>query len=146
MLKKILLAVDGSKSSRKALEFASELAKRFEAHLHLLHVEQPLHQDKTLVLGGAAVTVHASAGELQTAGRKVIEATRKIAEDAGVERISTETVSGDPAKRIVEIAGQQAVDAIVLGNRGLGDLAGLMLGSVSHKVNQHAHCTCITVH
>ncbi len=146
MMKRILVAVDGSKTSRKALEFASELAVKFDAELHLLHVAQPLHHEKTLVLGGAAVTVHASPEELQRAGRKVIDAARTIAEEKGVVRLTSQTVFGDPAKRIVESASERDVDSIVLGNRGLGGLAGLMLGSVSHKVNQLASCTCITVH
>ena len=145
-MNKIMVAVDGSQTSRKALEFASELAVKFDAHLHLLHVAHPLHQDKTLVLGGAAITVHASPDELEKAGRKVIDAARQLAERSGVTAITTESVPGDPASQIVEIASRQAVDTIVLGNRGLGGLAGLMLGSVSHKVNQLAHCTCITVH
>ena len=145
MPKQILTAVDGSKASRKALEFASELAVKFDARLHLLHVAQALHQDKTLVLGGAAITVHASPEELERAGRKVVDAARAIAETLGCQQISTDTVSGDPAKQIVKRAEAHGADMIVLGSRGLGDLAGLMLGSVSHKVNQLAPCTCITV-
>ncbi len=145
-MNKILVAVDGSKTSRKALDFACALAVKFDAELHLLHVAHPLHQDKTLVLGGAAVTVHATPDEIEKAGRKVVEASRRIAEEAGVARVTTKAVPGDPARQIVDIAAREAVDTIVLGNRGLGGIAGLMLGSVSHKVNQLAHCTCITVH
>jgi nucleotide-binding universal stress UspA family protein len=145
MPKQILAAVDGSKSSRKALDFACELAVKFDARLHLLHVAQALHQDKTLVLGGAAITVHASPDELERAGRKVIEAARDVAETAGCHKVSTQTLAGDPAKQIIRAASEQESDMIVLGSRGLGDLAGLMLGSVSHKVAQMAPCTCITV-
>jgi len=60
---------------------------------------------------------------------------------------STETIlqTGDPAKAILDLAESRGVDAIVIGSRGLGEISGLLMGSVSHKVNQLANCICITV-
>ena len=46
---------------------------------------------------------------------------------------------------IVDFARDQRADAIVMGSRGLGDVSGLLLGSVSHKVSHLAACTCIMV-
>jgi len=54
-------------------------------------------------------------------------------------------LEGDPAGRIVEAARKRGADLIVIGSRGLGDLQGMLLGSVSHKVAQLAPCTCIIV-
>ena len=53
--------------------------------------------------------------------------------------------AGDPAKEILNIANEEHADIIVMGRRGLGDLAGLLLGSVSHKVAHLAECACLTV-
>ena len=52
---------------------------------------------------------------------------------------------GDPAKRILEYAKEEAVDCIIMGSRGLGDLKALLQGSVSRKVSNRAPCTCVTV-
>jgi len=52
---------------------------------------------------------------------------------------------GDPAKRIIECAEKENADTIVMGARGLSDIEGLLLGSVSHKIAHLASCTVITV-
>ena len=67
------------------------------------------------------------------------------AADAGVAKVRGLVEDGDPAHRIVETAGRENVELIVMGRRGLGDLKGLLLGSVSHKVAQAATCACLTV-
>jgi len=52
---------------------------------------------------------------------------------------------GQPARSIVEFAKDRGIDVIVMGSRGTGDMEGLLLGSVSHKVTSLAPCTCVTV-
>jgi nucleotide-binding universal stress UspA family protein len=52
---------------------------------------------------------------------------------------------GDPAKEILSVAAEEHADIIIMGRRGMGDLAGLLLGSVSHKVSHLAECACLTV-
>jgi nucleotide-binding universal stress UspA family protein len=145
MTKLIVVAVDGSEHSRKALELACELAEKLNERLHLLHVAQALHQDKTLVVGAAAVTIHASPEELKQAGQKVIEAAKAIARDHGCGEVDGEVAVGDPAKVILQVASDNKAHMIVMGSRGHSDLTGLMLGSVSHKVCHLAKCTCVTV-
>lgn len=145
MAKRLLVPVDGSEQSRKALEFACELARGMGYSLHLIHVAQSLPHDRVMVLGGAHVTIHASREDLERAGKDVLDACRKLAAEHGLTEPETEVVAGDPAGRIVEAARRLEADMLVMGSRGLGDLKGLVLGSVSHKVNQLAPCTCITV-
>jgi nucleotide-binding universal stress UspA family protein len=146
MLKKILVAVDGSEYSKKALEFACELAAKFDGSLRIVHVPQGAAADRVMVLGGASVMIHAGREEIEKAGRMLVEAAQKIAEDRLPGRVKTELHGGDPADEIVKSAERNASDCIVIGSRGLGDFGGLLLGSVSHKVNHSAPCTCITVH
>jgi len=52
---------------------------------------------------------------------------------------------GDAAEEIVAAAEKVKADLIVIGTRGLSDLEGLVMGSVSHKVIHLAHCPCVTV-
>lgn len=146
MLQKILVAVDGSEFSKKALEFATELAEKFEGSLHIVHVPQGSAADRVMVLGGASIMIQASHEQVEKAGRTLIEAAKKIAEDTVPGKVSVELRGGDPADEIVKSAKKNASDCIVIGSRGLGDFGGLLLGSVSHKVNHSAPCTCITVH
>jgi nucleotide-binding universal stress UspA family protein len=52
---------------------------------------------------------------------------------------------GDPASAIVSVATAEKPDMLVMGSRGLGDIQGLLMGSVSHKVSHLAPCTVVTV-
>lgn len=146
MLEKILVAVDGSEYSKKALEFACQMADKFGSELHILHVPQGAAADRVMVLGGASIMLHASRDVIENAGKRLIEEAEDIARGIVDGRITTELRGGDPAHEIVESAEENGVDCIVIGSRGLGDFSGLLLGSVSHKVNHSAPCTCITVH
>jgi nucleotide-binding universal stress UspA family protein len=67
------------------------------------------------------------------------------AREAGLKDVESLVVEGDPTRRISEIARDRSAEAIVVGSRGLGEVAGLLLGSVSHKLAQVAPCTCIIV-
>lgn len=146
MLQKILVAVDGSDDSKKALEFGCELADKFGGSLHIVHVPQGAAADRVMVLGGASVMIHAQRKDIEKAGRTLIEAARKIAAGRLPDRVTTELRGGDPADEIVKSAAENSSDCIVIGSRGLGGFGSLLLGSVSHKVNHSAPCTCITVH
>ena len=70
MTESILVAIDGSAHSEKALRFACRIAAQDGATLHLLHIAQPPNADHTLVLGAAAITVHDSRENLEQAGNR----------------------------------------------------------------------------
>ena len=145
MIENILAAVDGSEGSKKAMELACELGKKQAASLHVLHVAQSPPGKRVLVLGAAAVTVEASPGELKKAGEQVVSSAQEIAKNHGFDEIAVSVVGGDPAARIIDYAKSNDIDMIVMGSRGLSDLSGLLMGSVSHKVSHLAPCTCVTV-
>ncbi len=145
MIKTIIVPVDGSTHSKKALEFAVDLAVKFRAGLHLIHVVQAPVTTHVLTLGAASIMVGSTRKELDTAGDAVINAARDLAQRSSCRDISVEVAGGDPAAMILKSAAEHEADMIVMGNRGLSDLAGLMLGSVSHKVSHLASCTCVTV-
>jgi len=145
MLNRILAAADGSEDSLKALEFACELATRFDAELHIVHVPQGTAADRVMVMGGASIMMHAPREQIEAAGRKLIDSAIEYTKKRGCDRVTTELRAGDPANELVESAKENDVDCIVIGSRGLGAFGSVMLGSVSHKVNNTAPCTCITV-
>ena len=59
--------------------------------------------------------------------------------------VNTEIIEGDPATAIIDVAATRKSDLIVMGSRGLGRLAGLLLGSTSQKVVSHAACPVLIV-
>ena len=145
MIKNILVPVDGSVHSKKALEFACELAKMFESELRLLHVVQPPVSTQTMVVCGSAVTTEVSREDLEEIGHNMIEAALQITSNHDCTKVETQVEAGPPAQHILDAAKKHHVDLIVMGSRGLSDIAGLLLGSVSHKVTHLAECSCVTI-
>ena len=159
MFNKILVPLDGSEHSRRALRVAHRLASADDATLYLLNVpEWPPAED---LLGKAvgARPIGMSREKVEETGRQLLEHIEE-AEEAGQgmmeQTIKTLRISnahteyivrmGSPADVILEEAARVGVDAIVMGSRGLSDIKGLLVGSVSHKVLHAAKCTVVTVH
>ncbi|MDA1097976.1 MAG: universal stress protein [Proteobacteria bacterium] len=82
---------------------------------------------------------------VEAIGQQIMDRAEKIAAKAGIKKIDTVMVHGDPAEVILDLAANNKADMIVLGSRGLSDFKGLFLGSTSHKVCAQADCTCLTV-
>lgn len=146
MFKSILVPVDGSEHAKKALSVACQLARQEEGcTLHLVHVPEELAHETTLVWGIGAIAIEASREELQEAGKQVVDRAAEAAREQGATNIETVIGQGDPARTILSEARRRGVEAIVMGSRGLSDLQGFVVGSVSHKVAHAADCTVITV-
>lgn len=146
MFANILVPLDGSEGADRALAAALELTKRFDAELSLLCVfrhHSPLEASLSMVRARGPMdrpddALKGYAGDIVAAGKaKAIE--------AGVTPKEAIIKRGQPARSIVEFAKDRGIDAIVMGSRGTGDMEGLLLGSVSHKVTSLAPCTCVTV-
>ena len=130
-MEQILVATDGSENSRHALDDAVELAAGAGAELTVVYVR---HAELPML--GEPVYQRSLSADLRQANEAVAIATG-VAHSAGVEA-EGEVLEGDPAKRIVELARLRDVDLIVVGSRGLGAVAGTLLGSVSRDVLHHA--------
>jgi nucleotide-binding universal stress UspA family protein len=127
MYDKILVAVDHSEISDRALLKARDLALLSDGEVWVLH----LREREIAVRGGMAWS-----DETQTeAEAKVAAAVDKLTE-AGVKAYGEvrNTLFGYAGREIVDDAIAHDVDVIVMGSRGRGDLAGLILGSTAHKV------------
>jgi nucleotide-binding universal stress UspA family protein len=107
--------------------------------------EEPALVAPVAGVGGAYIPLPPPAELLEPIGRQVLKRASATAKKAGATRIDTVIDGGDPARAIVDRAKKERADMIVMGSRGFGDLKGLLLGSVSHKVASHAACTTVTV-
>ncbi len=82
---------------------------------------------------------------LRALGGKVLEAAGRAVKARGIDSVIQALEDGDAARCIVEAAARERADTIVMGHRGLGDIEGITLGSVSNKVSHLAGCTVIMI-
>ncbi len=145
MIGKILVPVDGSKQSDKALEFACNLADKYDATLHIQHTIETTSHEHAMSLGFTGYAFRLIEDDIQQVGQKVIEAATKIIDRKYSKVAATEITYGSPTENILQRTKDDDIDMIVMGSRGLSDIGGLLLGSVSHKVSHLADCSCVTV-
>lgn len=137
MFKKILVPVDGSEGSWRALNSAEALATKFSGELCVVNVIQPYNNAALLAVPLDHATVTQGNNELEKIGDKVLEmAQEKLANFEGKAEFHLEI--GHPSERIIALAKKESCDAIVLGSRGLSGIAEFFLGSVSSKVSQYS--------
>jgi len=145
LVKKILVALDGSKESKKALNFALELAEITSAELELLTVVPPvfLYSHSIHVLKSEAISD--CARELETCFRGVLSKAQKEIQKKKLEiKISAILEKGEPDEKIVSRAERGKFDMIVMGSRGLDGRVSA-LGSVSSRVVEKAYCPVVIV-
>ena len=147
MIKSIVVGIDGSEASERALRLACAIAKQFGAALQIIHTPR----DETVTYAAEAISgfyVGANAAHqdlLREAAEKLIEKAQGIATEEGLDNVEAHVAHGDPARDVLDRAKAASADLIVTGRRGLGDLGALVLGSTSHQISKHAHCPCLTV-
>ena len=134
---RVVVGVDGSQPARRALHWAADEAQRRGADLEVVHAWHPPIQPLGLVL--AAVDRDAS------------EANGKALLDAAISAVGTRPfivepilIEGPPARSLLEVSAGAAL--LVVGSRGRGGFAGLLLGSASSQVLHHARCPLVLVH
>ena len=150
MIKKILAAIDGSEHAWRALDLAADLAKQHGAQLIMLHVVpvEPISEALRAFAEAEQMPVEEKEGRYRLArmmGDQLTRSAEARVRDKGLSEIVGRTAEGKPADQILEVAGSEDVDMIVMGSRGVSDARALLLGSVSHKVANHAACTCVMV-
>jgi len=147
MFNKIVIGVDGSEASQRALRLACDLAAKYESEIHLVHTPQPQTVAYAMgaVAGYHAVTTLPSTDEVDEACKKVLQSAKTIAQEHAVVITQSYTEHGNPAERLITCAEQCGADLIVTGRRGLGSVGTLVLGSTTQSVSHHATCACLSV-
>lgn len=136
MINKILVALDGSPGSLAALRKAAAAAKAVDGSLLLLHVmevKKPMliHDDFT---GNLVYFLNETVARLQAEGKRILETAKARVDVDFKYRLEL----GNPAEVICDAAKNESCDLIAMGSRGLNDFAGMVLGSVSHRVLQRS--------
>ena len=139
MFYRILLAVDGSEHAEHAAKVAAEMARSMNSsELRIVVAYDPI----PLYFGepNMQIAIDSRLDEAQ----EILQKAVKLVGDSNTE-LHTELIEGDPAEAVIEVAKIRKSDVIVMGSRGLGRLAGLVLGSTSQKVVSHAPCPVLIV-
>ena len=139
MFDRILLAVDGSEHALHAARTAAELARTMKPSEFRIVVSY----DTIPMYLGEPNMQYAIDGRKSDAEEILNTAVKEVGSIPC--EIHTEIIEGDSAEAIIDVATTRRSNVIVMGSRGLGRLAGLLLGSTSQKVVAHAPCPVLIV-
>jgi nucleotide-binding universal stress UspA family protein len=140
-LKTILVPSDFSECSDEALRYGLELARRFDAELHLLHVVQdPITQP--WAAEGFSVPLFEVVDEWQ---KQAAARLKALVPDADRGRVTVVSVVATPYAEILDYASGHRVDLIVMGTHGRGGVTHMLLGSIAERVVRRAPCPVLTV-
>ena len=147
MFNKIIVGVDGSEAADKALKMACDIGKKYDAKLYILN--SPREETAALVAAGYGGYGALAALPLEThfdeVGERVVANAAKIAAEEGMHNVETSVEMGPPSEAVLKLAKSIGADLIVVGRRGLGNVASLFLGSTSLQIVKNAECACLTV-
>ena len=138
MFSNIIIGVDGSENSLRALKYAQNLAEKFQSRLIMVHAyprTSDLHDFE-----GYDILV----ARRKNDGRKIMAKARELL--AGSEFEIVEDLLEEPAEEaILSVAEAQDADLIVVGTRGMGTIKSVLFGSVATKVTHRAECPVLVV-
>jgi len=136
----ILVADDMMESSQAALDEAVSLARISRGKLTIatvISIVSPAF--------GVPVPIGDSLDALIESAKKRLEALKERLLTEGLSEVETVLLEGDPVDRVVEFAGKNRPDLIVVGSRGLSAAGRFLLGSVSDGILHHVHCSVLVV-
>lgn len=139
MFKKILVPIDGSDRALLAAKYARSLAEKYESSVTLIHIIQnPTYITPDTMISPVLIK------DMESIGESILAKAVEVFEGFDG-RINTLLEYGHPGVRIVDITQERGYSLIVMGRRGLSDVKGLLLGSVSNHVLHYASCPTMIV-
>jgi nucleotide-binding universal stress UspA family protein len=129
---RVLLALDGSAPSLRAADFAAQLAQLSPGTLHVVHVQPSFTLAEALFSSEERLLAHWS----DASGQQALAAPRLLLKQQGIDVQEHSRSSDSPGEAISQLAKELQCDLIVMGTRGLGTAASLLLGSVTQQVLQ----------
>jgi nucleotide-binding universal stress UspA family protein len=141
MLSKILVPVDGSENSFRALDHAIFLSTKIqETQTTVLYIIE----DQPSLYIYSPKTMEKVRADYKRESTKILERCKEMANKSGI-NIHTVLLEGDPASKIIGYSEMEKFDIIIMGSRGMGKFKEVILGSVSNKVLHHAKCSVMLV-
>lgn len=138
----IMVATDGSSGADRAVDVAAEIARASSGDLLIVTVADSQAFEEAQQL----VRTEGSVGDvLEALTTQTLKTAEARASHLGVSRTALRVGWGDVTRSLIDIAKDGPVDMIVVGRRGRGQLAGLLLGSVSQKLVSLAPCAVVVV-
>ncbi len=138
IFKKILVPLDGSECSLRALEKAIEIAKKFDGKITLFNV----YNVSSFKVSPSQVFNYVI--EIRKSGESILEEAEKIVKAEGIQ-VEKVVQEGHIVEVIVNKAREENFDLIVLGAQGISKIKEMLLGSVSHGVTSHSPCPVLVV-
>ena len=141
-MKRIIVATDGSPGGNRALDMGARMAQDSGCKLIILTIGGNIKSDELRHLASIAGDLSKT---LKSASTIILNQAKKRAERIGLTDIKLLCEWGDPAEAIINAVKHEKADILVIGRRGRGRLAGLLLGSISQKLVALAPCTVVVV-
>ena len=144
MFTSILVGTDGSQTATEAVRQTVELATSVGARVDIVSAYEPVSSQRLREEGEQAPEdMQWMVNQREEVDATLAEAAR-VAEGAGIE-YATYARRGDPADAVLDVAEEQGVDLIVVGNKGMTGAKRFLLGSVPNKVSHHAPCSVLII-
>jgi len=154
VFEKILVPLDGSEHSQRALETAIQIAKKFHSEIVVLHVYSVtvtpviVPEPTTVTPAGVPVATSAEVAKMVDAardvGRQILAEGKRNVQAEGIE-VDTALREGNSVQEIVRLAREGQFDLVVVGARGIHRIREILLGSVSEGVAKNAPCPVLVV-
>lgn len=151
MYKSIVVGTDFSDTAAEAVRHAAELAKAFDAKLHIVTAFRPAMTAsiaasslEAMAAGGTEFIQEADSAIADEVESKLGDLAKRLSSD-GLQ-VDTAGVAGDPADALLDVAETKKADLVVVGNRGMSGVKRFVLGSVSNKISHHSPCSVLIVH
>jgi nucleotide-binding universal stress UspA family protein len=146
MIKKILVATDGSAAANRAVDLAADMAAKYECSLSILNIVRDMQLPPELLrMAKVEKLALRDSDLLKFLAEKVLAKAAERAKRKGAKGVRTTVGEGDPATVIIKQAKRNNVDVIVMGTRGLSKVKETFLGSVSRKVCNLSQMNCLIV-
>jgi len=137
-IEKILIPVDGSDTSMRAAEYATNLAELAGGEITLMHCHKPF----PLRLGEPYF--QRAINKVMEKSNLLMDPYKTMLKKKGIP-FTDKIMEGPARESIIRVAEIEECDLIVMGSRGLSDLTGLVLGSVTHRVLRSAPCPVLVI-
>jgi nucleotide-binding universal stress UspA family protein len=141
-IRRVLFPTDFSDNARDAIPHVLEMAARFEAHVHVVHVlESAVHPTD---FAWSATSIQDFAEKRKDVAEDRLQ---DLVDELGLapEHISTAVIFGNPFEQIVSYAQEHDIDLIVMATHGRTGLSHLLLGSTAERVVRLSTCPVMTI-